>query len=76
MTPWCLYKHENCTDMAICPVKRPFFIPEKNGYKIKVLYYNIVNRDHMFNIGYELMETIFVKKEDIAKWKFLAEAIV
>lgn len=66
MIPGNLYKHENCTDVAIKIIKRPLFIPEKKGYRVKVSWINVVNPNNTFSI--DLIETIFIKSEDYKKW--------
>lgn len=63
-----LYKHKNNTDVAIMPIKVPFFVKEKNGYKIRVKWFNIVNPKKIFDLF--ITETIFVKKSDISNWKY------
>lgn len=66
-----LYKHENGSDAAILILKHPLFIAPKNGYKIRIKWMNIVNPKNVYDIG--IMETIFIKKEDIKNWKFYEE---
>ena len=67
MTPYRIYKHDNCTDMAIMPVENPFFITEKRGYKVKVRWFNVVKPENIFDMG--VMETVFIKAEDMKNWK-------
>jgi len=73
MRPFQLYKHENCTDVAMMFVKYPVFIPEKNGYKFKVRWFNIVNPRNVFDMNEP--DTIFIKKEDLPKWKEFHEPV-
>lgn len=61
------YKHENNTDVAILVLKRPFYIPEKREYKVKVEWINIVNPNNVFKM--RLTETIRIKEVDMRKWK-------
>lgn len=67
MQPYKLYKHENCTDAAILPIKFPLFIPEKKGYKIRVQWWNVVNKPFFM----DAVETVFINSEDYRKWKLL-----
>lgn len=60
-----LYKHENCTDVAILPIKI-FYVFEKSGYKVKVRWFNIVNPDNIYDINFS--ETIFIKANDLKRW--------
>lgn len=64
MKRYCLYKHERCLDAAINVLKM-FYIPQKNGYKVKVDWYN-VSYDTPFRLG--VTETVFIRKDDINKW--------
>lgn len=64
-----LYKHEACTDVALMPVKRPFFVPEKKIYKVRCRWYNIVNPDNVFECG-EGIDNVVIKEEDIRRWRF------
>lgn len=61
-----LYKHISGKDIAIAP-KHIIFISEKNVYKVKVSYYNIVNPKFPYPIG--ITETVEIKKEDMKNWK-------
>lgn len=61
------YKHVNNTDVAI-EVVRFIYISEKLGYKVKVNWLNIVNRDNIYPC--DVTEEIFIKKENIKDWIF------
>lgn len=63
-----LYKHENCTDTALMPVKRPFFVPEKQIYKVRCRWFNIVNPNNVYDMG--VVDNVVIKAEDIRRWKF------
>ncbi len=60
------YRHRNNTDVAMQVVKS-YWIPEKDGYKVKVYWWNIVNPSNQFKLfvhtNYE-----FVKREDVKNW--------
>ena len=58
-----LYTHKLCTDTAIMPLKR-YWIPEKNGYKVKVDWFNIAY-GKPFRLGCK--ETVFIKIDDYLK---------
>lgn len=60
-----IYKHENCDDVAI-QVLRVVPIPEKQGYKVKVSWINIVNPSNKYPCG--LTEEIFILARDWPKW--------
>jgi hypothetical protein len=60
-----IYKHINCTDVAV-ECKRILFIPEKNGYKVKVNWVNVVNPKNYYPCG--LTEEIFIPSSLIRDW--------
>lgn len=62
-----LYKHVNCTDVAFMPIKRPFYVPEKKVYKVKVRWFNVVNPKNVFDLG--VVDHIEVKLEDTKNWR-------
>lgn len=45
-----LYKHKNCTDVAIL-VLSSFYVAERQTYKLKVRWMNIVNPNNIFDVG-------------------------
>ena len=61
-----LYKHKNCTDVAIELLRQPSFVKENSLYKMKVRWFNVVNPD---NIYYICEGNIEIKKEDLKNWK-------
>lgn len=63
-----LYKHENNTDVALYPVRSPFYVPEKKIYKVKCRWFNIVNPLNVYDMG--IVDNVVIKAEDIRKWKF------
>jgi hypothetical protein len=71
MAPYHLYKHKNCTDTAIMPIKNPLFIPEKRGYKVKVRWFNIVNPENIFDV--DVLETIFISAEHMNDWLLIGK---
>ena len=68
MKPYCLYKHERCFDVAIQPLRK-YFISEKNGYKVKIMWWWVTDPTSPKRSGFQ--ETVFIKLEDINKWKEL-----
>lgn len=51
-----LYKHKNNTDVAMLVIKS-FYVQEKNLYKLKVKWMNVVNPSNVFYTGvYENVE--------------------
>ena len=66
-----VYKHTNNTDVAMRVVKS-YFITEKNGWKVKVNWINIVNPANPFvitdSIG-PLQETHLITREQAKDWK-------
>lgn len=65
------YKHTNNTDVAIV-VLSSYFIPEKEGYKLKVIWRNIVNKNNTFSM---MEDKIFIKAKDVKNWKEYKEII-
>lgn len=59
------YKHVNCTDAAI-ECLRCVFVPEKEGYAVKVSWLNVVNPNNVFPCG--LIEEIFIPATKIREW--------
>ena len=63
--PFQLYKHKNCTDVAMMPIKM-YRIYSKNIVKIKCYWFNITNPDYVFNMG--MTDKIEIKMQDLDKW--------
>lgn len=61
-----IYKHDNCTDVAMQVVKS-YFIPQKDGWKLKVIWLNIVNPKNVFKLHTSPVKE-FIKREDIKHW--------
>lgn len=60
-----LYKHVNCTDVAIKPLR---IVQIPKGLKVKVSWYNVVNPNHFWPMG--LTEEVLITKEQLPNWKF------
>lgn len=72
-----LYKHVNNTDVAMCPV-RIFYSKERKGYAINCYWFNIVNPKNEFLIDLSprpSVDHVFVKEEDMSKWKLWRENV-
>ena len=67
MIPFNLYKHVNCTDTAIAPIMHPLFVSDKNGYEVTVVWFNVVNPDHIYELN--IQETVFIKTEHMKNWE-------
>ena len=64
-----LYKHNNGRDVAILPLD--IRLSTRDVYKIKVRWFNIVDPDHIFDMG--CPDRIEIKKEDIRNWKIFQD---
>ena len=68
-----LYKNKNNQDVAIYILKK-CYIPEKEMYKLKVKWYNIVNPSNPFYTG--IQEKLLIEKDVFDKdWELLDEQI-
>lgn len=61
-----LYKHENCTDVAIEILKS---FNGKDFYKLKVSWWNVVNKENHYPMG--VVEKLKISLEDWKKWKLI-----
>lgn len=61
-----LYKHINCTDVAI-RIDKKCFIFEKGEYKIKITWFSIVNPKNVHSMM--LKNKVFIKLDDMKNWK-------
>lgn len=61
-----LYKHDNNTDVAMMPLEINYVKPV-NGYRVKLRWFNIVNKNHTFDMG--CPDQVFIKQQDFHKWK-------
>ena len=61
-----IYKHDNNTDVAMW-VLNSLYIPEKDVYKIKCRWLNIVNPKNVFDLG--VIDKVEVKRADVKNWK-------
>lgn len=43
-----------------------YFIPENQVYKLKIKWFNIVNKDNIFDLGCN--EKVEIKQEDMKNW--------
>lgn len=59
-----LKKHKYNNDVAVSFL-HTLYIPNKQGSKIKVLWFNIVNPNNIYAIE---RETIFIKDQDLPNW--------
>lgn len=63
-----LYKHWNNTDVAMCVLKK-YYIRQKHVYKLKVLWFNIVNPNNIYSTG--VRENITIDATTFNKnWSF------
>ncbi len=62
-----VYKHANNTEVAAKVVKS-FWIPEKKGWKVKILWLNIVNPKNVYLIDHN-PESHFISRESAKMWK-------
>lgn len=70
MKPGNIYKHIDCTDVAIHVLKRPVLVPEKKVYSVRIAWLNVANKNREpLPIG--TTETVTIKLEDMAKWEEL-----
>jgi hypothetical protein len=60
-----LFKHYNCNDVAIEILKK-FYVHEKNGYKLKIRWWNVVNPDNSWDMGCQ--ENLFISQDDLKNW--------
>lgn len=60
-----LYKHTNCRDTAI-EIKKSYFIPEKDGWSMKVMWWNI-GPHKPFCMA--IQQRVFISKEAWKNWK-------
>ena len=67
MTPYRIYKHVNCLDVAIIPLK-VFYVKEKKLWKVRVKW--IIYKDDKFVRGLNISERIVIRQEDMKNWKF------
>lgn len=64
-----LLKHIRNTDVAILVLKK-YFIPQKDYYKVKVKWMNIVNPNNIFYIG--VQETLIInRKKFLKEWEII-----
>lgn len=62
-----LYKHIYNTDVAMCVLIK-YFIPEHGSYKLKVIWFNIVNPNNVYSTG--VRERLEIPREKFHKeWK-------
>lgn len=71
MKPFQLYKHKNCTDVALMPVKSPRYSTTRKVYKLKVRWFNIVNPKNVFdmNVGDNGTDNVEIREEDLKNWR-------
>lgn len=62
-----VYKHVNNTDVAMKVVKS-LYIPAKGGWKVRVLWLNIVNPKNIFLIDLK-HETHFISRDKASGWE-------
>ena len=61
------YKHILNTDVAMKVVKS-YYIPEKNGWKLRVIWLNVVNPSNVFPLNIQ-PDKVFLNREDLKNWK-------
>jgi hypothetical protein len=64
MNPFDIYKHINNTDVAICIIKS-FYVKERDYYKFKVRWMNVVNPNNVFDTG--VQENLKIPRQKFSK---------
>ena len=68
MSPGKMYKHIHNTDVAIQVLGYPVHDLRDKVAKVWVKWFNIVNKDHVFEIE-GCSELVTIKEDDIKHWK-------
>lgn len=61
MKKFILYKHKNCRDVAMMPIR---VVQTPDYLVLKIQWFNVVNEPTTMNLS----ETVRIKHEDIPNW--------
>ena len=68
MIPFRIYKHINCLDAAIIPIKS-FYVKEKKLWKLRVKWVIVKNDKYVRDLG--VSERIQITQEQSKDWKLV-----
>jgi hypothetical protein len=60
-----LLQHIYNTDVAMA-IHHKRYIPSRDGYEVKLVWFNVVNCDNIFVIE---RDKVFIKAADMGKWR-------